>query len=201
MMGKTIPSKKDRRRQALSEKGLVDNILEDDEFKAEMKKRVNPDKPELTEKVGTNWDRTHNHRVPTEKRVFNRITYGEVEKAIWNSDGMLTNVARDLKISVYYVKQILTKYKVLRQDFEEYREALLDEAEKCLRAKILRGDTSAMIFFLKCVGKQRGYIEYEKQQQKKGSVKMKIVPANEQKKPKKNAPTNVIEFKKAECDG
>ena len=62
------------------------------------------------------------------------------------------------------------KYKLLRQDFEEYREALLDEAEMCLRAKIRRGDTSAMIFFLKCVGKQRGYIEYEKQQQKKGSA-------------------------------
>ena len=34
-----------------------------------------------------------------------------------------------------------------------------------------------MIFFLKCVGKQRGYVEYEKAKSGKGSVKMKIVPA------------------------
>jgi NADH:ubiquinone oxidoreductase subunit E len=206
-MTKTIPNRKERRRADFIEKNLVEDVLEDDTVFAEKLKEKRAPKvaEEEVPKFDANWKRTHNHRVPENKRVFNRITYKDVEEAIWASEGMLTNVARKLEISVYYVKQILSKYKVLRQDFEEYREALLDEAEMCLRAKIRRGDTSAMIFFLKCVGKQRGYIEYEKQAPKKGSVKMKIVPASEAKKVKKGdtpgVTTNVIAFKKAENDG
>lgn len=204
---KAIPNRKERRRADFIEKGLVEDVLENDAVFAEkLKEKVAPAASEEIPKFDASWKRTHNHRVPEEKRVFNKITYKDVESAIWASEGMLTNVARKLEISVYYVKQILTKYKVLRQDFEEYREALLDEAEMCLRAKIRRGDTSAMIFFLKCVGKQRGYIEYEKQSQKKGSVKMKIVPASADQKKKKKGDTpgvtsNVIAFKKAENDG
>lgn len=206
-MTKTIKNRKERRRADFIEKNLENDVLEDDAVFAEKLKEKRAPKvaEEEVPKFDANWKRTHNHRVPENKRVFNRITYKDVEEAIWASEGMLTNVARKLEISVYYVKQILSKYKVLRQDFEEYREALLDEAEMCLRAKIRKGDTSAMIFFLKCVGKQRGYIEYEKQQQKKGSVKMKIVPASEQKKVKKGdtpgVTTNVIAFKKVENDG
>lgn len=182
-------------------------IVEDAKFKKKLKEK----KPYLMDdatKRNVDWERTHNHRVSAKKKVFGSITYGEVEKAIWASGGMLTNVARSLKLSVYYVKSILSKYKLLRQDFEEYRESLLDETEECLMEKIRRGDTTAMIFFLKCVGKQRGYVEYERAAKSKGSVKMKIVPATEAnvKKQKKDAATgaNVLPFikvEKAESNG
>jgi hypothetical protein len=185
-----------------------DAPIEDD---AKFKERLKEKKPYLLDenrRRSAKWSRTHNHRVSAKKRVFGNITYGEVEEAIWNSEGMLTSVARDLKLSVYYVKSILSKYKLLRQDFEEHREALLDETEECLMEKIRRGDTTAMIFFLKCVGKQRGYVEYERAAKSKGSVRMKIVPATEAnvKKQKKDAETgaNVLPFikvEKAESNG
>lgn len=180
-MGRTIKTNKAKRRTQQIEDGLaVESILDDDAFiAASGKKKEVKSEMEIPDMPDVNWDRKHNHRVPLGKKVFGSITYGDVERAIWKSDGMLTNVAKELKLSVYYVRQILMKYKLLRQDFEEYREALLDEAEMCLRAKIKRGDTSAMIFFLKCVGKGRGYVEYERAGKSKGSVKMKIVPATD----------------------
>lgn len=212
-MGRTIKTRKAKRRVQAIEDSLVEgSILDDDAFVKEMdgavKKKVVKPELEIPEMPDVNWDRKHNHRVPLGKRVFGNITYGDVERAIWKSEGMLTNVAKELKLSVYYVRQILTKYKLLRQDFEEYREALLDEAEMCLRAKIRRGDTSAMIFFLKCVGKNRGYVEYERAGKGKGSVKMKIVPATDpavKKQLKKDklaaAKDNVIAFKTEKVEG
>ena len=180
-MGRTIKTNKAKRRTQQIEDGLaVESILDDDAFiAASGKKKEVKSEMEIPDMPDVNWDRKHNHRVPLGKKVFGSITYGDVERAIWKSDGMLTNVAKELKLSVYYVRQILMKYKLLRQDFEEYREALLDEAEMCLRAKIKRGDTSAMIFFLKCVGKGRGYVEYERAGKSQGSVKMKIVSATD----------------------
>jgi len=207
-MGTTIPTRKAQRRKQEIEDTLVKDILSDEEFDAAYTDAAKPKvkkEMEIPETLPVDWDRTHNHRVPLGKKVFGSITYGDVERAIWKSEGMLTNVARELRISVYYLKTVLSKYKLLRQDFEEFREALLDEAEMCLRAKIKRGDTSAMIFFLKCVGKQRGYVEYEKSVQKKGSVKMKIVPATdpalkaEKKAATKAAKSNVVKFKKVDA--
>lgn len=160
----------------------VDDIIDDDgDILSAVETTMNLGKPELIAPcaLDVSWDRIHNHRVPINKRVLGNITYGDVERAIWRSEGMLTNVARMLKISVYQVKNILSKYKLLKQDFEEYREALLDEAETFLRAKIRRGDTASIIFFLKCLGKNRGFIESDNNKASRGSVRMKIVPATD----------------------
>jgi hypothetical protein len=204
-----------KRREQKIEESLTDDVLNDEAFTKMCAAVVDAGKKEkesnipMVPALDVSWERTHNHRVPINKKVFGHITYGDVERAIWKSEGMLTNVARNLSISVYQVKSILSKYKLLRQDFEEYREALLDEAEMCLRAKIRRGDTSATIFYLKCVGKARGYEEYSKGKVSKGSVRIKMVPATDAnvKKLKKEAAApaaaqaNVIPlFKKAEGD-
>lgn len=160
----------------------IDDIIDNDSCTFDsFEQAKNLGKPELAAPcaLDVSWDRIHNHRVPINKRVLGNITYGDVERAIWRSEGMLTNVARMLKISVYQVKSILAKYKLLKQDFEEYREALLDEAETFLRAKIRRGDTASIIFFLKCLGKNRGFIETDNNKASRGSVRMKIVPATD----------------------
>ena len=136
------------------------------------------------------------HKSSAHRKVFGKITYLEVLEAIRNCRGLLTSVSRQLGISTYYVKQIFAKYKTLRQEFDEYREAFLDEVEQALYGKVLRGDTTAMIFTLKCLGKQRGYIEAVVGSQKKAAVKMKIVPATA-----KSKKANVLEFKKTEAHG
>ena len=154
----------------------------------------------------TDWiGNVKHHKTSIDKKVLGKITYAEVIEAIRNCRGLITTVSRQLGISVYYVKQIFTKYKTLRQEFDEYREAFLDEVEQALYGKVLRGDTTAMIFTLKCLGKQRGYIEAVVGSQKKASVKMKIVPASAKTikaAEKKPVSSNVISFKKAEgADG
>jgi hypothetical protein len=179
MAGKKKKGKADRgERRSQS----IDDVIDNDSCTFDsFEQAKNLGKPELAAPcaLDVSWDRIHNHRVPINKRVLGNITYGDVERAIWRSEGMLTNVARMLKISVYQVKNILSKYKLLKQDFEEYREALLDEAETFLRAKIRRGDTASIIFFLKCLGKNRGFIESESGKASRGSVRMKIVPATD----------------------
>lgn len=138
------------------------------------------------------WDRRSNHRVPRNKKVFGDITYAEVEEAVWNSRGLITQVARRLRISVYHVKQIFGKYKTLRQDFDEFREMSLDEIEGMLMTKIRRMDTTAIIFALKCLGKGRGYIEATIGSIKKAPVRIRYKKATEKDIKK----ANVINFKK-----
>ena len=119
---------------------------------------------------------------PRKKKVLGDITYGEVEEAIWHSSGAISAVARRLRISVYHVKGIFKRNKLLEQEFTEFRESLLDEVELALLTKIRNGDTVATLFYLKCLGKERGYIEKAENAVSKRGVKMKIVKASSAKK-------------------
>ena len=53
----------------------------------------------------------------------------------------------------------IAKDKDFESRVEEAQEKLIDEVEEALRQKILIGDTTSIIFFLKTKGKKRGYIE------------------------------------------
>lgn len=132
---------------------------------------------------------------PRKKKVLGDITYGEVEEAIWSSQGSIGAVARSLRISVYHVQSIFKRFKLLEQEFIEFKESLLDEVEDCLLTRIRMGDTIAMMFYLKCQGKQRGFVERADAAPSKRGVKMKIVRAGAKKDVKK-AP--VLAFSKAE---
>lgn len=134
---------------------------------------------------------------PRKKKVLGDITYGDVESAIWGSAGSVSAVARALKVSIYHVKSIFKRYKLLEQEFIEFKEAILDEVEDCLLTKIRMGDTIAMMFFLKCIGKERGYVERADTTFQKRGVKMKIVRASSRKPVSSD---NVLTFKKAAGD-
>jgi len=138
------------------------------------------------------------------KKVFGNITYGQVQEAIFECGGFLTNIARKLQISTYYVKQIFQKNRGLFQLYNEIREALVDEVEMHMMNKIRSGakeSVNLIMFYLKCLGKDRGYIETSRDFGKKASVKMKIVPTSEKKKKAaekvaEKAAGNIIDFKK-----
>jgi len=142
---------------------------------------------------------------PRKKQVLGNITYGEVESAIWSSAGSIGVVAHTLRISVYHVKSIFKRYKLLEQEFIEFKETILDEVESCLLTKARMGDTIAMMFYLKCQGKGRGYIERSEGAVAKRGVKMKIVRASSVKKEKKSlalsSSNNVLKFAKADVNG
>jgi len=132
---------------------------------------------------------------PRKRKVLGDITYSDVETAIWSSQGSIAAVARCLRVSVYHVKSIFKRFKLLEQEFIEFKEAILDEVEDCLLTKIRMGDTLAMMFFLKCIGKERGYVERADTTFQKRGVKMKIVRAPK-KKEEPSKPDNVLTFAK-----
>ena len=82
---------------------------------------------------------------PRKKKVLGDITYGEVEEAIWHSEGQYSNIARRLRCSVEHVKGILKRNRLLNMEFREFRERITDEVEGCLLTKIRNGDTVATL--------------------------------------------------------
>jgi len=53
----------------------------------------------------------------------------------------------------------LAKDKAFAARFNEVNEAIIDWGEDALKAQMQKGDTTAIIFFLKTKGKARGYVE------------------------------------------
>ena len=89
----------------------------------------------------------------------------EVQHAIIELDGNISAVARRFKVSrgaIY--KFINEKYPDLMDCVLEARESIIDEVESQLYKEAKRGNTAAMIFFLKTQGKSRGYVERIEQQ-------------------------------------
>ncbi len=84
-------------------------------------------------------------------------------EALEKSLGIVTTACKLVDISRE------THYRWLRED-EDYKQAVediadiaLDFAESMLHTQIKDKDTSATIFYLKCKGKKRGYIEKTEQ--------------------------------------
>jgi len=166
----------------IDERGLIDNNFNFSNSMEEFNKNV---------KVKA--------EVEGDKKILGDITYAQVLESVWKSGGLITRVARRLNISVHYVHKIFDKYKSLNQIFTEFRESVLDEVEMHLLDKIRsgdKGDTIAMIFYLKCHGKERGYID-RADIKKKSSVRMKIVPIKDAKPTVAAKSEKVLEFKKA----
>lgn len=91
------------------------------------------------------------------------MTDAEIEAALRNSGGFLTGAAQQLGCTHQAVSKRIAKSEKLQAIRRELDEAFLDLAETSLM-RILRDQNhdkhfSAICFFLKCKGKQRGYVE------------------------------------------
>jgi len=86
------------------------------------------------------------------------IRKSDVKKAIEKSGGIVSTVAKRLKCDWHTAKKHIVKFKMDAMMVAE-KESLLDLAESKLISNIQDGDNTAIIFFLKTQGKERGYIE------------------------------------------
>lgn len=86
-------------------------------------------------------------------------TIKQCEEAIHNSGGFVTEAARQLGISQPALSKRINSSERLKQAMAETRERYLDLAESRLISAIKGGESWAICFYLKCKGKERGYIE------------------------------------------
>jgi len=82
----------------------------------------------------------------------------DIKKAVEGSGGIMSNVARLLNCNWHTAKKYITKYK-LDKEFEALKETQIDFAFTKLLENIRANDTTSIIFFLKTIGRNRGFVE------------------------------------------
>lgn len=107
-----------------------------------------------------------------------QYTAEQVAQAIKKSRGILTGAAQALGCSRQTVDNYIKKYKTVKDAYAEARETTIDFVETKLLKNIDSGDTTAMIFFLKTIGRNRGYVERQEVQvtgKDNGAIQVKFV--------------------------
>lgn len=94
------------------------------------------------------------------------FTNEEIADALRAAHGLLATTAQILtkvgggrKITRQGISKRISKSKDLQEVARQTSEALTDLAEQELYKLIKQGDKTAIIFYLKCKGKARGYVE------------------------------------------
>jgi len=94
-----------------------------------------------------------------------KYTVAQVSQAIEHSEGFISkaidflSVGQKTRCSPDTFKRYLAKYPELADLKAYYREKLVDLAEIGLMGRILKGDTLAMIYVTKNLGKDRGWAD------------------------------------------
>jgi len=83
----------------------------------------------------------------------------DFDKALRQSGGLRTVAAKALGCTPSNVVQAVQRHPTLQKTIEEIREQTIDIAEAQLFRKIQEGNMTAIIFYLKCMAKYRGYNE------------------------------------------
>ena len=86
-------------------------------------------------------------------------TARRVIKAIQGSHGLLTLAAEKSGIGYRTICRYVAECPTVSDAVHESKGKMLDFAESKLYQKIAEGDNICLIFYLKCQGKERGYIE------------------------------------------
>jgi hypothetical protein len=95
------------------------------------------------------------HAAGKVKRLGNEL----IAKALMANNGKISKTAQSLHISHWSLKQYLNKNPELMKLMIVGKEAELDFVEDKFMDAVKCGNLSAMIFYLKCQGRSRGWIE------------------------------------------
>ena len=88
-----------------------------------------------------------------------KFTEKQVEDALRATGGFITYAAKQLGCHYVTVLQYLKNSEYLRKVRHEIDMSYLDLTEVELIKKVKSGDLGAICFYLKCKGKNRGYVE------------------------------------------
>ena len=87
----------------------------------------------------------------------------EIVRVVAECRGVASYVARRLGVSRQAIEKRMKTSPLVAQAFADERARFVDTAELALLKKVDEGDTTAIIFTLKTLGKDRGYIETARQ--------------------------------------
>ena len=88
-----------------------------------------------------------------------KFTVEHMEKALREAKGFVTIAAKRAGCAYNTLMRYINKSSKLQKVLEEINEEMVDFSESKLMSQINEGNTTAIIFHLKCKGKKRGYIE------------------------------------------
>ena len=99
------------------------------------------------------------HKEQVEDNRYNNIPFEKVVAVYKKSAGNLSLCAESLNIDRKTLDRWRKRYPELHNMMCDVEEGLIDLCETKLMQQINEGNLTAIIFFLKTKGKQRGYIE------------------------------------------
>ena len=88
-----------------------------------------------------------------------KFTPEQVKEAIKGTGGIKTAIAKRLSCERGTVDDYLKRDPELKAAYDSEKESVLDFAETKLISQMQSGNMTALIFYLKCQGKARGYVE------------------------------------------
>lgn len=93
------------------------------------------------------------------KKGHHHLTDAQYIEAIEACGGVLMDVAERLGVGVRAVYKRRDSSEAVAKAIEECREEIVDLAERCIKERVVAGETVAAIFVLKTRGKKRGWVE------------------------------------------
>jgi uncharacterized UPF0160 family protein len=87
------------------------------------------------------------------------ISTDDVKKAISASGAILTHASQLLNVERRELVDYIETHKSVQKHIEETKDKCLDLAETMLMQLVKKGNFPALCFYLKCQGKDRGWIE------------------------------------------
>ena len=98
-------------------------------------------------------------KLKPQKELVRVVSEDDLAQALINSGGLQAVAGKMVNISQSAVSQRIKNSPHLQEVVTQVKNELLDIAESELRKHIYRGNLVACIFYLKTVGKERGYNE------------------------------------------
>jgi hypothetical protein len=103
-----------------------------------------------------------------------KVTVQQCEEALLDSCGIVSQAARNLKISRNALITRIANHKSLQEAVVQSREIMIDEGESALVTAVKDGQGWAVSLLLKTIGKHRGYIE-KSELEVGGNLNIKVV--------------------------
>lgn len=109
----------------------------------------------------------------TPKKPRKHFTNDQVAALIADHHGNVAHIARLMGIDRSNLHRRIGKSERLQQAVYDARQTMVDNAESALHAALIQKEGWAVCFTLKCLGKDRGYIERQEQEHA-GSIEVII---------------------------